>query len=120
MKKNYRKNIAKLFIILILIIITISNISYGKFTDVNINGETTADFSPVKSVIETFIGLFTYVGSGLSVIVLIILGIKYMFGSVEEKAEYKKSLLPYVIGAVILFSASSITGIIYTTVKNIF
>ena len=78
MKKNYRKNIAKLFIILILIIITISNISYGKFTDVNINGETTADFSPVKSVIETFIGLFTYVGSGLSVIVLIILGIKYM------------------------------------------
>ena len=32
---------------------------------------------------------------------------------VERKAEYKKTLMPYVIGAVFVFAASSIAGIIY-------
>lgn len=120
MKKNYKKNIAKLFIILMLINIIFINISYGEFTDVKITGETKADFTPVKSVIETIIQILTYVGSGLSVIVLVALGIKYMLGSVEEKAEYKKTMLPYVIGAVIVFAASSITGVVYTTITSIF
>ena len=49
----------------------------------------------------------------LSVIVLIVLGVKYMMGSVEEQAEYKRSLMPYVIGAGLVFAASSIAQIIY-------
>ena len=36
-----------------------------------------------------------------------------MMGSAEEKAEYKKSLMPYVIGAGLVFSASAIAQIIY-------
>ena len=43
--------------------------------------------------------IVTTAGSIISVIVLVILGIKYMLGSSEEKAEYKKTLLPYIIGA---------------------
>ena len=42
-----------------------------------------------------------------------ILGIKYMIGSVEEKAEYKKTMMPYIIGTTILFAASTIVSIIY-------
>ena len=37
-----------------------------------------------------------------------ILGIKYMTGSAEEKAEYKKTMVPYLVGAVILFGAAAI------------
>ena len=55
----------------------------------------------------------------LSVIVLIVLGIKYMLGSVEEKAEYKKTLLPYVIGATLTFGASSIASVIYNIAKEL-
>ena len=36
-----------------------------------------------------------------------------MMGSTEERAEYKKSMLPYVIGAVILFAASTFAQVIY-------
>ncbi|MEI3401230.1 MAG: hypothetical protein V8R51_02250 [Clostridia bacterium] len=43
------------------------------------------------------------VGIVLSVVILIILGIKYMMGSAEEKAEYKKTMIPYLIGAVSVF-----------------
>ena len=41
-----------------------------------------------------------------------ILGIKYMIGSVEEKAEYKKSMIPYIIGILLLVSTSAIVGLI--------
>ena len=42
-----------------------------------------------------------------------------MTGSVEEKAEYKKTMLPYVIGAVILFGITSFIGIIVDLVKGL-
>ena len=54
------------------------------------------------------------IGSIVSVVVLVIIGIKYMFGSAEEKAEYKKSLMPYLIGAILVFAASTIASIIYS------
>ncbi|MCI8621854.1 MAG: hypothetical protein HFJ50_09445 [Clostridia bacterium] len=41
-----------------------------------------------------------------------ILGIKYMMGSLEQRATYKKSMLPLLIGAVLLFSAVNLTAFI--------
>ena len=35
-----------------------------------------------------------------------------MIGSVEEKAEYKKSMIPYIIGVFLLLATSTIVGII--------
>lgn len=55
----------------------------------------------------------TTAGVVLSVIVLAVLGIKYMLGSAEEKAEYKKTLMPYIIGAALVFGASTISTIVY-------
>jgi len=43
-----------------------------------------------------------------------VLGIKYMMGSAEEKAEYKKTMIPYIIGAILLFAATTIANAIYT------
>ena len=44
-----------------------------------------------------------------------VIGIKYMMGSLEERASYKKSMLPYVIGAIMLFAAVNLTAFIYNT-----
>ena len=59
------------------------------------------------------IGILQTVGVVLSVIVLIILGIKYMMGSAEEKAEYKKTMIPYIVGAALIFAASAFAQVIY-------
>ena len=53
------------------------------------------------------------VGSIASVVCLIVIGIKYMTGSVEEKAEYKKTLVPYVIGAALVFTITNLLSIVY-------
>ena len=43
-----------------------------------------------------------------------ILGIKYMLGSLEERASYKRSMLPYIVGAVLLFGGVNITSALYS------
>lgn len=49
-------------------------------------------------------------GSGIFIVLVcgVILGIKYMFSSVEEKASIKESIRPYIIGAAIILGALSI------------
>ena len=54
----------------------------------------------------------------VSVIVLLVLGIKYMIGSAEEKAEYKKTMIPYLVGAVLVFGASAIAQVVYSIAKQ--
>lgn len=67
----------------------------------------------VKDFSNGVINVVSLVGSAVAIIALIVLGMKYMMGSAEEKAEYKKTLLPYIIGAVMVFGASVLTGFIY-------
>ena len=74
---------------------------------------TETDVDGITNIGNQIITILSTVGSIASVIVLIILGLKYMMGSAEEKAEYKKTLMPYVIGAALVFAASAIAGIIY-------
>ena len=37
----------------------------------------------------------------------------------EEKAEYKKTMIPYIIGAVLIFAASNVAGMIYDWASTI-
>mgnify|MGYP004551207837 CR=1 FL=1 len=52
-----------------------------------------------------------------SVIVLMIIGFKYMIGSVEEKANYKATMIPYIIGCVMAVAGTTIVSFIYNAVK---
>ena len=66
----------------------------------------------VTDISNQIIGVVTTVGVAVALIVLLILGIKYMMGSASEKAEYKKTMIPYLIGAVLIFGASAITKVV--------
>ena len=58
-------------------------------------------------------GIVQIAGTIVSAGTLIIIGIRYMVVSVEEKAQYKERMVPYVIGAVLLFGATNIVNILY-------
>lgn len=81
---------------------------------------TTGDEEIIKTKANNIIGAVVTVGIVASVITLLILGIKYMVGSMEEKAEYKKSMVPYLIGAVLLFTTSTIVSIIASITQETF
>ena len=79
-----------------------------------IKGTYTNDFDTIG---QKIIGAIQAIGSLVSVGILVVLGIKYMMGSAEEKAEYKKTMIPYLIGAVMVFMASNIAGAVYKFAK---
>jgi hypothetical protein len=91
------------------------NIDTGKFKP-NSGGATGA--SKLLSMGRIIVGILQAIGSVVSVVVLIIIAIKYMLGSVEEKVEYKETMKPYIIGCALLFSISNIVGIIYNFAVN--
>ena len=116
MKKVYKKIIIVLTICFFTLILNMSTIYAFSITDLT---GTTFSNSELKGVGNSLITILTTIGTVVSVIVLIILGLKYMLGSVEEKATYKKTLLPYVIGALLVFAASAIAGMIYSFSINL-
>ena len=69
--------------------------------------------SQIENVGSSVVGILQTVGIVLSVVILIVLGIKYMMGSAEEKAEYKKTMMPYIIGAALIFAASALAQVVF-------
>lgn len=53
----------------------------------------------------------------VSVLVLTIIGVRYMVGSVEQKAEYKQTMVPVVIGCILIVSLSTILSLIASVVQ---
>lgn len=105
-------------VITIMLLVSVSNVAFAK-DDVVLNpggitGKNTAGLENITSFGRSIIGTIQIVGSVVAVLVLVILGVKYMMGSAEEKAEYKKTLMPYIIGAVLIFAASNIAGIVFS------
>ena len=86
--------------------------------DVTIDPTKPSD-TTYQTVGNKVIGIIQVVGIIISVATLMILGIKYMMGSAEEKAEYKKTFIPYLVGAVLLFAASALANSIYNLASGI-
>lgn len=108
MKKFYK--IIPLLMIVIMLLSTFSIVIAAPTDPSTLTGTDTTSFNKAG---QNIIGVIQAIGSITAVVVLVALGIKYMMGSVEEKAEYKKTLMPYVIGAVLIFAASNLASVIY-------
>ena len=65
-----------------------------------------------------FFAAVRIVGTIISVVILAILGIKYMTASPEGKADYKANMIPYLVGAVLLFAASNIASMVYNWIND--
>ena len=81
----------------------------NKYIQPDGDGDNTA----AVSIGNTIVWLVRTIGSAISIVMLSILGIKYLMGSVAEKAEYKQTMWPYIVGALLIFAGSNITSIIY-------
>lgn len=114
-----KKIISILLIMLLLMSICITNQSFATgINDIinNMSGVSiapdTANTSRITKVINNVIGIIQVVGTGISLIVISLLGIKYILASPSDKADVKKNIMPILIGCVLLFAAVNIAGII--------
>lgn len=87
---------------------------YDNYVSEKVDGEPINN-EGIVDVANIIVSLIRIVGISIAVVMLAIIGIKYIMGSVEEKAEYKQTMWPYVVGAILLVGGSSLVSMIYTT-----
>ena len=114
-------------ILCVIVILLLTLVPYNVLATGVINPD---DFEPEIETGKANGGIIAQKASGLVMVIsvigiivmvttLLVLGIKYMTGTITEKAEYKKSMIPYLIGAFIFFAISQILAVIIQMVDSI-
>ncbi len=119
------KNCAKILLYIIVFIsciILLQTISLAEWKPVdeignaeNSWGNNVGDGGLIKStqnIVGTVINVIRIVGTGIAIIMLTYIAIKYMSAAPSEKAEFKKSATGMIVGAIVLFAASNILQVI--------
>lgn len=123
MRNKVLVKIALTILVLIVVIANIStcfattpaNFDFGGFNK-------TADSSltnPVRDAAGAILSVVRIVGTGVAIIILAVVGMKYMIASPGDRADFKKAAIQYVIGAVIVFGASNILTILIPVFRSI-
>ena len=110
-KKLFYKITIVLTILFIFLLLN-SNICFATGTidtNVQISNKFKSEAEPVGNRI---IGVLQVIGTFVAVGMTMTVGIKYMLCSVEEKAEYKKTALLYIVGALLIFVTPQIISLI--------
>lgn len=125
MKRNIIKFVLLILLVSIVFSMTVCTISQAAFSDVDVEfvtkdaKDTSGTAKSTLNIIQAILVVVQVAATGVAVIMLIVLAIKYMGSAPNEKASIKNSAIQYVVGAVVLFSASGIIGIIRKFSTNV-
>ena len=129
MKKTYFM-IKILIIIIILQLVVLPTISQASIWD-NIYDDATSfleqgqaganslSSAEVGEASSSIFAVLVGIGVVLAVIIGGILGIQFMAASAEDKAKIKETLIPYIIGCVIIFGAIAIWQLVVNILQGI-
>lgn len=116
--KKVKNKILLIIVVVFSILIILPNCSYCDLvTDMDYRDEV-VDSNKLTEGISVVYRLIQYAGTGISLAMVMILGIKYMLSSVEEKAEIKKQAVPIVVGSAFIFAASQLVAIVGKFMEN--
>ena len=114
-------NTNKKIIISIALIIILVFVLAGRVLAFNPNewdpGPGKIEEGPFLEKAGIVLGWIQYIGVIVSILALAIIGLKYMLSSVEAKAEYKKTMIPYVVGCFMIMGISIILALIEEVMK---
>lgn len=100
----------------------VSALKFDEITETTVTenaSDTTGAADSLNRIIGSAITIVQVVGVGVAIIMLIVLAIKYISAAPGDKADIKKHAVVYVVGAVVLFAASGILGIVKNFAGNV-
>lgn len=80
----------------------------GEFINVGKNENSPINENALKTGSSTLYNVLLAIGIAVALIWGLVLGVQFVTGSLEDKADIKKGLIPYIIGCVIIFGAFDI------------
>ena len=81
----------------------------------NVSGTRSNISDKAAAIGNMVLGIMQVAGVAIAVIMLVWLAIKYIMAAPSEKAEIKKGMFIYIVGAILLFGASGVV----TLIKNL-
>ena len=119
-----RRVLKKSFYIAIILIISLLTITAPvNATHLQINSITPNNNGGLAEKSEDIAGIIIAVaqviGITVAIVILIVVAIKYLQSSPNDRAEIKKHAVVYIVGAVLLFATSGLLGIIREFAKNL-
>lgn len=116
-----KKTLKVIFIIAVMLfgLLGVSqNISFAEKADVggtldNVNSASGGDIGDAATIGGNIVNWIWGISIVVAVVVVMITGLKFIVGSTQEKAEYKKSLIPLVVGVLILVFATTIVKVLF-------
>ena len=97
-----------LSLVLVLVVcfsVSVLAVPPGQFTS------TSVSISALNTLGSTIIGVLQVVATIVAIAVLLFIGIKYLLAAPGEKANIKTVLVPYLIGAILIFATVPILEI---------
>lgn len=87
----------------------------GIINEVDKNGQgPSSDVDGIKQVAGRIVKAIRNIAAIVAVVIISILGIKYMIGSTQERADYKKSFIPLIVGVIVVVAAAQIATMIFS------
>lgn len=77
------------------------------------------DAGPLQNMASKILGLIQIASAIFAVVLIAIFGFKFIMGSANEKADYQKSFIPLIVGVIVVFAASSIAKLLFSTFTGI-
>ena len=113
------KKITKILTMVLLIAMIVLSVSEvfatsGIISNIENSAKGNVEMGTLPQTVGKVIAYIRNASILIGVVIIIILGIKYMLGSVEEKAGYQKSFVPLVVGIIVVMAATSIASFLFS------
>lgn len=116
MLKNNK--LVKLVLSFTLIIAIVSIATMCNAYTPTITATSSAGTGLAEEIGGAVLGIVSAIGMAVALIMLVWLGVKYVMASPDGKADIKKQAFAYILGAVLIFGASTIIGYIKTFIDE--
>lgn len=109
---------------IVLIIFSVLYIFIAPVVAANVDVSIFTNTSPIGDKIDNIwsklAGPISTIGVGIAAIMLIVVAIKYMAAAPNDKAEIKKHLVIYVVGAIFIFCCVGIVNLLKLLADGLF
>ena len=119
MKKSIEIMVKILIIALSLALISTVVLADDLLDPSKITGTSTAASNSVTDIANIILGIIQVIAVAVAVIMLTVLGIKYVSAAPEGKADTNKSAVVYVVGAVLLCGTAGILQLIKSFANSV-
>ncbi len=111
MSKRKLKKIIIISLFTVIMSISLGRNTFGIEDPESIVGSYTPGSDGVSTLYtlgNNILSIIQIIGAGVAVVATLVLAMKYMYSAPEDKATIKKQLIPFIIGGVLVFGATSL------------